>query len=331
MSSRPGQTRFARCSYRASRASRRSGGSSAASPPGRWRMLRPSKLPASLTPQWARIASASRPASPASGQHLAHLVGRPDVEAALLALGVRVERRVEAALGAAHLPQRPVERRLAHFAPALVAERPASRAGRRAPGARCRRASSRSGGPARLRPRSSARSRRRSGLDAACRHRVERDLDHVVHASREQELEHRGRRELRRAAEAAVAHVGRASRSAARHGRAMSGESGSSEGSTRLRAPSCSRIWPAAAVNALALGRPRFDHRLHHHPEARHSLARLRREVGAAVERHALGVAEHGQRPAAVTGHRLDRLHVDVVDVGPLLPVDLDGHEVARS
>ena len=51
---------------------------------------------------------------------LAQLATRPHVEAALDALGVGVERAVEAALGAAHLAQRPVER---------VAGRPRSRRG----------------------------------------------------------------------------------------------------------------------------------------------------------------------------------------------------------
>ena len=52
------------------------------------------------------------------------------------------------------------------------------------------------------------------------------------------------------------------------------------------------------------------------------------REVGAAVEGHAVGVEEDGHRPAAVAGDRLHRLHVDRVDVGALLAVDLDVDEV---
>src|SRR5207302_3008498 len=53
-----------------------------------------------------------------------------------------------------------------------------------------------------------------------------------------------------------------------------------------------------------------------------------RREVGAAVEGHAVGGQEDAHGPAALTGHRLHGLHVDLVDVGPLLPVHLDAHEV---
>ena len=62
--------------------------------------------------------------------------------------------------------------------------------------------------------------------------------------------------------------------------------------------------------------------------EARHPVAVLRREVRPAVERLALGSQEDGHRPAAVTGEHLHRVHVDVVDVGPLLAVDLDVDEV---
>src|SRR5690606_16414818 len=51
------------------------------------------------------------------------------------------------------------------------------------------------------------------------------------------------------------------------------------------------------------------------------------REVGAAEERPAVGGEEHGHRPPALAGQCLDGLHVDVVDVGPLLPVDLDVDE----
>ena len=51
------------------------------------------------------------------------------------------------------------------------------------------------------------------------------------------------------------------------------------------------------------------------------------REIGAAPERLALRRAEHGERPAALLAHDLQRLHVDRVDIGPLLAVDLDVDE----
>ncbi len=57
--------------------------------------------------------------------------------------------------------------------------------------------------------------------------------------------------------------------------------------------------------------------------EAEHAGAAVPREVGAGEERAPGGGAEDGHRPPALAGHRLRRLHVDVVDVRPLLAVDL--------
>lgn len=54
----------------------------------------------------------------------------------------------------------------------------------------------------------------------------------------------------------------------------------------------------------------------------------LGREVGAEVERLGLVVEEHRHGPAALPGRGLHGLHVDGVDVGPLLAVHLDVHEV---
>ena len=62
--------------------------------------------------------------------------------------------------------------------------------------------------------------------------------------------------------------------------------------------------------------------------ERRQPVARRVREVRAAVERAPVGRQEDAHRPAAAAGHRLDRRHVDLVEVGPLLAVDLDRDEV---
>ncbi len=64
-----------------------------------------------------------------------------------------------------------------------------------------------------------------------------------------------------------------------------------------------------------------------HLPEGGHPVPRLRRVVGAAVERLAGRRQEHRHRPAAVAGHADDGVHVDGVQVGPLLAVDLHVHE----
>jgi hypothetical protein len=50
----------------------------------------------------------------------------------------------------------------------------------------------------------------------------------------------------------------------------------------------------------------------------------LLRKVRAAPERLALGGQKHGERPAAALAQGLERAHVDVVDIGPFLAVDLD-------
>ena len=63
--------------------------------------------------------------------------------------------------------------------------------------------------------------------------------------------------------------------------------------------------------------------------EAGAPVAVVGREVGAGEERLLLGRQEHGHRPAALAlVQRQGRGHVDVVEVGPLLAVHLDAHEV---
>jgi hypothetical protein len=54
----------------------------------------------------------------------------------------------------------------------------------------------------------------------------------------------------------------------------------------------------------------------------------LGREVGPDVERLAVGREPRRQRPPATPGDLLADAHVDAVEVGPFLPVDLDGNEV---
>ena len=95
--------------------------------------------------------------------------------------------------------------------------------------------------------------------------------------------------------------------------------------------PSDSRILRRGLAELLALVAVGAGGRLQHLLEAGQAVARLRREVGAAVEGDGLGVEEDGQRPAALARHPLDGLHVEVVDVGPLLAVDLDRDEATRS
>ena len=62
--------------------------------------------------------------------------------------------------------------------------------------------------------------------------------------------------------------------------------------------------------------------------ERGHAVARLVGEVGAAVEGPAVRREEDAHGPAALPGQGLDGVHVDGVEVGALLAIDLDGHEV---
>ena len=63
--------------------------------------------------------------------------------------------------------------------------------------------------------------------------------------------------------------------------------------------------------------------------EARLPPSRGRRKVGAPVERLQVRREEHRHRPSAGPRRRLHERHVDAVDVGPLLAIDLDRDEVA--
>ena len=69
-------------------------------------------------------------------------------------------------------------------------------------------------------------------------------------------------------------------------------------------------------------------HAQQHAREPGHAAGVGRREIGAAEERLQVGRQEHRHRPAAVPGHRLHGRHVDLVEVGTLLAVDLDVDEV---
>src|SRR6202020_3020054 len=77
----------------------------------------------------------------------------------------------------------------------------------------------------------------------------------------------------------------------------------------------------------IALRAPRGIDRLDNLPERGSAIARLWWPVGAADHRLAVGRQEHGERPAALLAQRMERGHVYVVDIRPLLAVDLDVDE----
>ena len=73
---------------------------------------------------------------------------------------------------------------------------------------------------------------------------------------------------------------------------------------------------------------PRARNPLENVEEGRHAVPAGVREVRAAVERSAVRREEDRHRPATRAGHRLHRVHVDGVEIGALLAVHLDRHEV---
>ena len=161
----------------------------------------------------------------------------------------------------------------------------------------------------------------------AGRHPVERAERQLELAAPQQELDRRRGRELRRVAEAAPLRV-------------------------ELRAERCDRVVQQLRRQRLrrrllrcALPQRVDEHRrlprdvvapvavrlgdgAEHLLERRHAVPRLGREVRAAEERLAVRREEHRHRPAALAGQRDDGVHVDRVDVGPLLAVDLHADEV---
>ncbi len=80
-------------------------------------------------------------------------------------------------------------------------------------------------------------------------------------------------------------------------------------------------------ADLLALVVPGRAQAQQHLGEARPAEPRRRRKIGAAPERRAFGRQHHGQRPAALLAHGVQGRHVDLVDVGPFLAVDLDADE----
>ena len=172
-------------------------------------------------------------------------------------------------------------------------------------------------------------------MDAARGHRVERRRDHrrasrrrgCARSARQQEVERHRLRELRRAAEAAEARrrTARATLRVRAASRIVGVEVAAASGAV---ASTCSSI---ASVSCSACSRdvvaplaPRLGDRLA--APARTPACRGGRRSGSRCRRRTgrpSGVQPHAHRPAAAAGQRLHRLHVDRVDVGSLLAVDL--------
>ncbi len=137
------------------------------------------------------------------------------------------------------------------------------------------------------------------------------------------------RGKLRRAAEAAVGGVEESSQ-----GDAEEAEEVARKGLGRAADPNAGRRGDfagdlgGAALELPALLAPRGLQAFEDREEARPSVPVVGREVRSREERPLVRKEERGKRPAPAPRHELDGRHVDVVDVGPLLAVDLDADPV---
>ena len=172
-------------------------------------------------------------------------------------------------------------------------------------------------------------------VDPAVRHPVEGEGHHLEHVGvlaavprAHEELQGHRRGELGSPAKAAV-------RGLERGGQAGDGcieLSALDIGPARLDIELVAEVRPKLPPlldDLVATVAVRLGDRAQHPRETGHPVAVIGREVGAAEERLERRRQEDAHRPAAAAGQGLDRGHVDVVEVGPLLAVDLDRHEVA--
>ena len=89
--------------------------------------------------------------------------------------------------------------------------------------------------------------------------------------------------------------------------------------------PVCNR--PGLLVHLIPPLRPGLSEGAQDLREAGNTHRVRRREVGTGVERLQIGREEHGVGPTPTSGHQLGGGHVDLVEVGALLAVDLDVDE----
>ena len=158
-------------------------------------------------------------------------------------------------------------------------------------------------------------------------HRVARELVLVRDPAPEQEVEIGDVRELRRPAEATPALVVRFEQLLAQRLRDPGGRLLGLVG--RVVAHERLAQLAVLAFQRFALIAPGSGDPAEQIGERRQAVARLVRKIGTAEERRAVGCQEHRQWPAAgpTVQHLVGQL-VDVVEIGPLLAIDLDVHEI---
>ena len=294
------------------------------------RIVRPSQLPPSDTPYAAENSAASGPSTSRTS------AARPGERGALVPVGVRVLAGREAAVGRPQLAEQVVERACRRGqVPGVRRQRPGVQVHARQLGVVVEhllevRDEPRGVGCVAVEPAAEL------VADATGRHRVQapprnRKRSRVPRrrVPAEEGLDRHRLGELGRPSPAAVDGVEGSLDGRGGTGPATSaGRQAVHRGTARL--PLRQRLdQPGARPQDLVpLLRPCEPDRVQDLPERRHAVARRVREVGAAVERAAVRRQEHAHRPAALPRQRLDRAHVDLVQVRALLAVHLDRDEV---
>ena len=169
-------------------------------------------------------------------------------------------------------------------------------------------------------------------VDAALAHMGEGELDELEEArlvaplpGAPQKLEHRALRKFRRAAEPTIDVIEGAT-DRGRGGVELVRADHHLAGGPRLRGE---RLHQRIAIvrDALRLVAEEPRDLLHDVDEPRPAVARDLRKIRAAPHRLAVGREKHGERPAALLAERMKCRHVDLIDVRPLLAIDLDVDE----
>ena len=167
--------------------------------------------------------------------------------------------------------------------------------------------------------------------EAAGRHLVEREIEHLPRLGPprrfggvQEELEDGCLGELGGAAEAAMGVV-----EGALHRRERSPEVllRDPRGALRCRSPDRQGESFRLLEQVVPTGLPRLVDRSAHLGERGHAVAWRRGEVRTGEEGPPVGSEPDRHRPAAPSGHRLHGVHVDAIDVGPFLAVDLHVHK----
>ncbi len=98
--------------------------------------------------------------------------------------------------------------------------------------------------------------------------------------------------------------------------------------SSRPKSCKCPVICAAASLTSARRAAPHFGDVQEQPFETRPPVAVVRREIGAARERLQVRRQKHRHRPTALARQHLHRGHVNLIEVGPLLAIDLDADEV---